>query len=114
MSWVQRQFQLLGLLASAVFQEVWIDFMSQSRVWIGQLGGRLVGRLRWARCFRRPARLGGLPQAAMFQDPSYDIPLVSLNEGNDLHGPAAAGAAEGIGLIDAFDKHSPASPGFLC
>jgi hypothetical protein len=43
----------------------------------------------------------------MFEDLSDDGRLVSLDEGDDLHGSAAARAAERVGLVNALDEHGP-------
>ena len=67
--------------------------------------GRRVGEV-W-----RAARGGVLPKAAMLEDFADDGLLVSLDEGDDLHGSAAARAAERVGVIYALDEHGPAAAG---
>ena len=52
-----------------------------------------------------------LPQAAMLEDLSDDGLLVGFDERDDLHGSAAAGASERVGLVDAADEDGPAPPG---
>ena len=45
-----------------------------------------------------------LPEAAVFQVLVSGLALLSFDEGDDLHGSAAVGAKQRIGLIDAFDE----------
>ena len=50
-----------------------------------------------------------MPQVAVPEDLADDIALASFDEGDDLHGPAALGAEQRVGLVDAFDEHGPAA-----
>jgi hypothetical protein len=46
------------------------------------------------------------------EDPVDDVALGGVDEADDLHASAAAGAGEGIDLPDAIDQASPAAAGF--
>jgi hypothetical protein len=37
------------------------------------------------------------------------VALIGLDEGDDLHGPAALGAQERIDMVNLLDKHGPAT-----
>ena len=102
---IPGQFELSAIAISrsaGVFEEVGIGLE-------GEAG---VQRANWAgwRCRRRRGRPGRwlVPQAAVLEDLADHVTLAGLNEGDDLHGGPAAGTAEGVGLIDAFDENGPA------
>ncbi len=48
-----------------------------------------------------------MPESAVFEDLADGVALVGLDEGDDLHGPAALGAEERVGLIDVLDEGGP-------
>ncbi len=50
-----------------------------------------------------------VPETAVFEDFADDLALPSFDEGDDLHGPAAAGTAQRVGVVDALDEHGPVS-----
>ncbi len=45
----------------------------------------------------------------MLKDLANDLVLAGFYEGDDFHGPAALGAQQRIGLVDALDEHGPAA-----
>ena len=46
----------------------------------------------------------------MFEVPADEVCLVGLDEGDDLHGPAALGAEERVDLTDVLDEGGPTAP----
>ena len=48
-----------------------------------------------------------MPQAAVFENLADEVRLMGLDEGDDLHGPAAFGAQQRVGLVDVFDENGP-------
>ena len=50
-----------------------------------------------------------MPEAAVLEDLAEDFFLAGLDEGDDFHGAAALGAAQGVDLIDALDEDGPAA-----
>ena len=99
------QLGLLDLLAEGVFQEVGIDFVRQPG--IRDVG--LAACLGWAGRSGRAAGRRVLPKPATLQDLADDVVLAGVDEGDYLHGPAATGAQEGVGLVNSFDHHGPAA-----
>ena len=99
------QFGLVECLAMDVFQEVGIDL-------VGDSGGgiRLGARPNWPGWRRGPGRCAGrrvVPESAVFEDLADEVRLMGLDEGDDLHGPAAFGAEQRIGLVDVPDEGGP-------
>jgi hypothetical protein len=43
----------------------------------------------------------------VYEDLADHVRLVGLDEGNDLHGPAALGAYQRLGLVDVLDENGP-------
>ena len=50
-----------------------------------------------------------MPEVAVIEDLANDVALVGLDEGDDLHAPAAASAPQRVGMVDAIDEHGPAA-----
>ena len=48
-----------------------------------------------------------VPESAVFEDLADEVRLMGLDEGDDLHGPAAFGAKQRIGLVDVPDEGGP-------
>ena len=95
--------------AVEVFEEIRIDFHAVA----GALGEPL-GRGDWGRSGRRAWRgtgWGGVPEVAVLEDFFDHVGLAGLDEGDDLHGAAALGAQEGVGVVDAFDEDGPGGGG---
>ncbi len=79
------QFGLLARLAAEVLQKLGIDLVGDSRL----RGGARPNRPAWRRGPRRCPGRRVLPQSAVFEDHADSFVLVGLDEGDDLHGPAA-------------------------
>ena len=43
----------------------------------------------------------------MFEDLADELAMASFDEGDNLHGPAALGAQQRVGLVDALNEHGP-------
>ncbi len=98
------QLRLAELLAAGVFEELGIRLAGDAGIRIGHL----PNWLGWAGSIGRGAGGRVLPEPAVFEDLADDVALVGLDEGDDLHGAAAARAAQRVGLVDALDEHGPA------
>ena len=48
-----------------------------------------------------------MPESAVFEDFADEVRLVGLDEGDDLHDPAALVAKQRIGLVDVLDESGP-------
>ena len=97
---VPEQLALLARLVVEMFDEVGIGFVRDAAIGfmrllhsLGRAG--LPGRATWGRIVPEPAVLENLP---------YNVALVGLDSGDDLHGSAAVGTAEGIGVVDLLDE----------
>ena len=95
---------LAELLAAGVFEELGIRLAGDAGIRIGHL----PNWLGWAGSIGRGAGGRVLPEPPVFEDLADDVALVGLDEGDDLHGAAAARAAQRGGLVDALDEHGPA------
>ena len=102
-SGVPGQLGLVKFFPPDVFEEVGVDFARSTGIGIGRVAARR-SRLRRP---RRGARGRVVPEAAVFENLADGIALMGFDEGDDLHGTAALGAAQRIGLVDAFDEHGP-------
>lgn len=93
-----------------MFEEIGIDFlgcfrmacMEQREAWSGAFGSARRGR---------PGRgfFTKVPQAAVLEVFLDHVALIGLDEGDDLHGPAALGAQKRIDVVNLLDKHGPAA-----
>ena len=52
-----------------------------------------------------------MPEAAVLKDFTDHIILAGFNEGDNLHGAAAVGAEEGIGVVNTLDEDGPTTAG---
>ena len=63
----------------------------------------MAARVGPGRCAERRV----VPECAVFEDLADEVCLVGLDEGDAVHGPAALGAEERVGLIDMLDEGGP-------
>ena len=91
-----------------VFNVVGIDFVTDAGIGLGHGAAWLVNPGlpcgSWGRSGRLFSGWGWvLPEAAVFEDAADEIALAGFDEGDDLHGAAALGTQQRVGLVNALD-----------